>query len=233
MSIAMCGNLNAQDSSKEIILADSGDFFLNAVAKEVGKRAFSKHNIKFDTRTYPAERALISANSGEADGDAYRVFDLHKKSAGKYPNLIRVNVPYLTIYFTAFVEDENKDIKVNDWKDLANYKVAVIRGNKTMEARVNEFVPKSNQVSVTFYEQAFQMLLKNRVDVVVGKPVIGSNYMKKHKNLHMIGKFQTQDIYIYLHKNHKSIIPKIEAELQKMQDSGELQEIEKMVRNRF
>ena len=225
--------LKADNLPKEIVLADSGDKFLNGVVQEVGKRAFDKYNINFKLKTFPAARALISANSGEVDGDAYRVVDFHKKTGGKFPNLIRVDAPYLSIYFTAFVEDKNKDIVINDWKDLAPYKVAVIRGNKTMEARVNEFVPKAQQSVVTFYDEAFKMLLLKRVDVVIGKPIIGAKYLKENKNLHMRGKFQFQDIYIYLHKKHKDLIPKIEAELRHLKTIGALADIEKGVRNRL
>jgi len=226
-------SLNAQGLQKEIVLADSGDALLNGVAQEVGTRAFSKYDIKFRLRTYPKARALVVANSGIADGDAYRVYDFHKRTGGKFPNLIRVGAPYISIYWTAFVGDKYKDIKVVGWKDLANYRVVAIRGNKTMEARLNEFVPKENRTVVGQYEQAFKMLLLGRVDVVVGKPSVGVSYLEKHKNLHMVGEFEDQDIYMYLHKKHKQLIPKIERELQEMKKSGELLEIEKMVRDKL
>jgi polar amino acid transport system substrate-binding protein len=233
MILLPISSVSAQGLQKEIVLADSGDDLLNGVAQEVGTRVFGKYNIKFSLRTYPKERALASANSGEADGDAYRVYDLQKKTGGKYSNLIRVDVPYISIYWTAFVGDKYKDIKITGWKDLANYRVVAIRGNKTMEARMIEFVPKENREVVGRYKQAFEMLLRGRVDVVVGKPTVGMSYLKKHKNLHMIGEFEDQDIYMYLHKKHKQLIPKIEFELREMKKSGALLNIEKMVRDRL
>ena len=102
-----------------------------------------------------------------------------------------------------------------------------------MEVRINDYVPKKNQSFVTTYEQAFGMLIHDRVDVVIGKPIVGASYLRKHKHLRTSGKFQVQDIYIYLHKKHKKLIPKIELELQEMKDSGELLKIEKMVRERI
>jgi len=224
-------SLSAQNLQKEVVLADSGDSLLNGVAQEVGTRVFGKYNIIFKLRTYPKARALATANSGKADGDAYRIYDLQKITGGKFPNLIRVDAPYISIYWTAFVGDKNKDIKVTGWKDLANYRVAGIRGNKRMEARMNEFVPKENSTITNNYKNAFRMLLHGRVGVVVGKPAVGVNYLKKYKSLHMIGKFEVQDIYMYLHKKHKQLIPKIEFELREMKKSGELLNIEKMVRD--
>jgi len=233
MILLPIAGLSTQGLQNEIVLADSGDPLLNGVAQEVGTRAFSKHNIKFRLRTYPKARALATANSGIVDGDAYRVYDLQKVTGGKFPNLIRVDAPYISIYWTAFVGDKNKDIKITNWKDLANYRVAGIRGNKKMEARINEFLPKENRVIVNGYENAFKMLLRDRVDVVVGKPTVGVSYLKKHKNLHMIGEFEAQDIYMYLHKKHKQLIPKIEFELREMKKTGELQNIEKVVQDRL
>ena len=134
-------------------------------------------------------------------------------------------MPFMSIHWTAFVGD--KGIKVTQWKDLVNYRVAVIRGNKTMEARMVEFVPKENWTVVDTYKQAFKMLLLDRVEVVVGKPIVGVDYLKKHNNLHMTGKFEFQDLYIYLHKKHKQLIPKIEFELREMKKTGALQNIGK------
>ncbi|MEH6405625.1 MAG: transporter substrate-binding domain-containing protein, partial [Sneathiella sp.] len=233
MLLLPISSLSAQGLQKEIVLADSDDRLLNGVAQEVGTRAFGKYNIEFGLRTYPKARALLVANSGIVDGDAYRVYDLQKRTAGKFPNLLRVDVPYISIYWTAFVGDKNKGLKVTGWKDLANYRVVAIRGNKTMEARLNEFVPKENRAVVGKYEQAFEMLLQDRVDIVVGKPSVGVSYLKKYKSLHMIGEFEHQDIYMYLHKKHKQLIPKIEFELREMKKSGALLNIEKMVRDRL
>jgi len=223
-------NLSAQDFQQEIVLADSGQIFLNTVVQEVGTRAFGKYNTKFSLITFPSERALITANSADVDGDAYRVFDLHNKTGGQYPNLIRVDFPYISIHFTAFVKD--KDIRITGWQDLANYRVAVIRGNKTMETHVNEFVAPERQAVVGSYKQAFSMLLLDRVDIVVGKPIVGASYVNNN-NIYMTGKFQIQDIYMYLHKKHKQLIPKIEMELRKMNESGELKNIDNMVRDRL
>ncbi|MGL1893473.1 MAG: transporter substrate-binding domain-containing protein [Spirochaetaceae bacterium] len=230
MMLIPFSSLSALELPKEIVLADSDLSFLNSVVQEVGTRAFGKYNIKFSLKTYPSKRALLTANSGQVDGDAYRVYDLYEKTGGQYPNLIRVDVPYISIYFTAFVKD--KGIKITGWEDLTNYRVTVIRGNKTMETQVDEFVPPERQAVVGSYKQAFTMLEHNRVDIVVGKPIVGADYVKKY-NLSMTGKFQFQEIYMYLHKKHEQLIPKIKMELQKMKDSGELQDIEKMVRDRF
>ena len=109
----------------------------------------------------------------------------------------------------------------------------MIRGNKTMEAQINKFVPKKNQRFVAYYESAFKLLLNDRVDVVVGKPIVGKKYLSMNKNLATSGKFQYQDVFIYLHKKHKDLIPMLEKEIRQMRLSGELKEIEEKVRKEF
>ena len=176
--------MSGLDFPKEIVLAASGDSMLNEIAQAVGDRVFGKYNIKFTLKNFPKARALVAANSGEVDGDAYRVYDFHKRSGGKFPNLTLVNSPFMTIYWTAFVTDKLKDLKINGWEDMKKFRVAGIRGNKTMELRMKDFLSENNRFIVTHYEQAFGMLFKGRVDIVVGKPNVGISYMKKHKNLH-------------------------------------------------
>ena len=203
---------------------------LNAVSQAVGEKAFGKLGIEFSLHNYPKARALVSANAGVVDGDAYRVVDFHKKTNGKYSNLLIVNVPFMSIHWTAFVTDKLKNAQINGWDDMKNYKVVGIRGNKTMEFRMKEHLSDSNRHLVTHYEQAFGMLFKGRIDIVIAKPSVGKDYLKKHKNLHMVGKFEVQDLYFYLHKKHQNLIPKLESELKQLKDNGTLRKLETSIR---
>ena len=223
----------AQSVPKETTLAASGDPLLNGVARAVGERAFGKYGIKLILKDFPKERALVHANSGAVDGDAYRVVDFHQRTNGKFGNLVRINIPYMAIVWTAFVTDKLKDAEINGWGDMKSYRVAGIRGNKLMESRMKESLPKSNRIILTRYSQAFGMLLKGRVDIVVGKPNVGTSYLKKHKNLVAKGRFEVQDLYFYLHKKHRNLIPKLEAALRSMQSQGLLAKIEQDVRVRL
>ena len=227
--LMLISNLRAETVQNEIVLASSREAMLDAVVQEVGTIAFGKHNLKFTIKEFPKEKALSIANSGKVDGDAYRVFDLHQRTKGEYPNLIRVDEPYISIYYTAFVTDKHKHIEVFGWKNLSNYRVAGIKGNKTMEVRLKKFVPKNNRFLIETYAESFKMLLSDKIDVIVAKPSVGVNFLKKHNNLHMIGKFESTDIYIYLHEKHEGLVSKIESEIRKMKNDGTLQKIEERV----
>jgi hypothetical protein len=200
------------------------------MAQKVGSKVFGKYDISFKLKNYPKSRALIQANSGIVDGDAYRVFNLHEISKGEYPNLIRINESYLSVSFTAFVTDKLKELKITGWKDMKDYKTSVIRGNKKMEENAQKYLPEENRVEVAEYKQAFKMLLRNRLDIIVGKPSVGISFMKENKNIHMIGKFGTRKLYFYIHKKYKFLIPKIEAEIRKLKEDGSLLQIENDIR---
>ena len=221
---------HTKDEPKEIVLAANSDKLLNKISHAVGSKVFGKFSIQFRLKQFPKERALAQANSGVVDGDAYRVFDFHKVTNNEYPNLMRINETYLSVSFTAFVTDKNKDLEVADWTDLSKYKVAVIRGNKKMEARAKKYLQKENRIVVSEYEQAFGKLTLGRLDVVIGKPSVGIKVMRKKKNIHMRGKFGVRELFFYIHKKHSSLIPKIEAEIKKLREDGTLKEIEKQAR---
>ena len=214
---------------ESIELASNGDSYLYKVVQQVGKLAFGKYNIKFSQKIYPHARGLILANDGRIDGGAARVFDLHKKTKDEFSNLLRVDESFMTIYWTAFVQEKNKDIKIEGWRDLKKYRVASLIGNKTMETRLRKFVLKENIFSVGSYEQAFGMLQRGRLDVVVGKPSVGIPFLKNNTHFLMKGKFENADLYMYLHKKHKGIIPSIEAELKKLKVDGTLDKINEKV----
>lgn len=227
------GIMQAETTPKQIVMAASGDPLLNRVAQAVGDRAFGKFDIKFVLKDFPKARALANANSGIADGDAYRVLDFHKKTEGRYPNLTLINAPYISISWTAFVNKSLKDTPINDWEDMKNYRVTGIRGNKTMEYRLKEHLPKENRFIVENYSQAFAMLEKNRVDIVIAKPSVGIAFRKKNPNLRPVGRFEVHDLYMYLHKKHQHLIPGIESEIRAMEKDGTLSKIEQEVRSRF
>ena len=123
----------------------------------------------------------------------------------------------------------NKKTKIEGWEDMNKYRVAVIIGNKTMEVRLKQFVLEENIIAVSSYEQAFKMLQLHRLDVVVGKTSVGVQFIRKNKNIHMKGKFEYHDLYMYLHKKHKNIIPIIESELKKLKVDGTLEKINQKV----
>ena len=177
------------------------------------------------------ERGLNLANEGKIDGNAYQVLNLRKITGNRYPNLIRVNEPYVRIYLSAFVTD--KKMKINDWNDLAPYRIAVLRDGKTGELRTKEFVAAEKQTPVTDPDQAFDMLSQGKIDAVVTDEIKGRFFMGNRRHIYIRGRFEPSDIYLYLNKKHRDLVPKIEKQVRQMRQDGTLDEIEKTVRKKI
>jgi len=230
-SLFLCSlafQVQAANKTTEVVVASSGEKYLEKMLYGVMSLAFQKNGVKFTIKQFPKERSLYEANEGNIDGDGYRVYELQERTGGIYPNLVRVNEPYVNVYFSAFVT--NPKIEINNWSDLkADYKVGIIRGNKTAELRLKEYVSEKNQNIIVSHEAAFKMLSEGRVDVVVTGSLDGAKEMKGYKNIYAKGKFEAMDIYLYLNKKHSDLIPKIEAEVRKMKKDGTIDKIEKKV----
>lgn len=173
----------------------------------------------------PKERCLVNANNGLTDEDAYRVYNLREVTKSKYLNLVRVNQPYTTIKLATF--SKHKSYRIDHWSKLKNHKVAIIRGNKTVEYQTNKYVKKDNIYSFKNHKQAFKMLELDRVDILVTELNIGRIHSKLFSNIYTTGEVHSLKMYMYLHKKHSAIIPRIEREIKALRDNGKLKEITK------
>jgi len=184
--------------------------FMDIVAKEAFKDiGYTLHTVKL-----PAERGLKNANSGIEDGEMSRIKGLTKI----YKNLIQVPEKIMDWNFTAF-SPKPKDLS-NGWSSLSNYSIAFINGWKILENNV----PNKNEITkVKNEKQLFLMLQKNRADLILYERWGGLLYTKQN-NLNNI-KIQspplaTKEMFIYLHKKHKNIVPKLAEALKQMKASG-------------
>jgi polar amino acid transport system substrate-binding protein len=185
----------------------------------VSEEAFQRTGNKFKLINLPSERSLVAANAGEIDGEGLRVAGL----SGKYPNLIQVPEAYIGISFVAFAKDAT--IKLGSWDDLKNYRVAFINGWKMFEknASIARIVNKVDKP-----EQMFEMLLQDRVDLVLYTLADGNVYLKKN-SLTQIAPLKPAlkdvDLYLYLHRKHEQLVPKLNQAIQAMKADGSYNQI--------
>ena len=182
--------------------------------------AFKRNGIIFNAVYYPSLRSLTMSNSGATDGELHRIYEFHKVSGGKYPNLMRIESKLLSVWLAAFA---TKDIKIEKWNDLNKYRVAYYRGRKNVEQFLKENISIEQIHAVTTDEQAFEMLAIGRVDVVIsedwqGKKIINSN--SKLSNCFEVGRIDETPIYAYIHKKHKNIVAKIVLTIEEMKEDG-------------
>ena len=186
--------------------------------ERIAKEAFARIGVKVEVTKLPGERALLNANSGIDDGDLLRIPGLEKK----YQNLIRIPEKVMDFEFVAFTL--NQDIKVNNFDDLKKYTVAYVTGWKFYENKVKhaKTITKTNSLF-----ELFELLKKQRSDVVLAErwqglwaaTQRGVNVHLQQPSLHV------SDMYIYLHKRHATLVPKVAKAIQDMKADGTFQKI--------
>ncbi|HEC12516.1 MAG TPA: transporter substrate-binding domain-containing protein [Acidiferrobacteraceae bacterium] len=184
--------------------------FVDVVVREALERiGFGLESVRL-----PAERALINANAGINDGDLLRIGGLQKT----YPNLIQVPEKVIDLEFMVFTKQV--EFPVVGWHSLNPYSVAIITGWKILERNITGATELTKVKNV---DQLFTILLKDRVDAVVYSRWVGLGYIKQHR-VHRVRILEPplaqRGMYVYLHKKHRHLVPKLAAALRVMKADG-------------
>jgi len=181
---------------------------------EVTREALRRIGYKLIINRLPAERGLHNANTGLIDGEMSRVEGINKL----YPNLIRVPEKIMDWEFYIFSE---KTINLqNGWNSLENKNIAFITGWKILEKNV----PESATVTKTKNShQLFTLLDVKRVDYIIyehwgGKRVL--NELKLNKINLQPPFLASKEMFIYLHRKHKALVPRLTQALKNMKNDG-------------
>lgn len=206
------------------ITTPNKDGVIDLVYKELAQRLGIKIIIN-DLET--AERVLLNANSGIDDGDVSRILGLEKI----YPNLISIPVPIY--HYEMVVFSKNINFKVEDAKSILPYGIGILRGWKILE---NISKGAQSVISLENSDQVFNMLKKGRIDIALFEKSQGLAVLKGMglKNIKILQPNLLEgNFHLYLHKKHKSLIPKITSELSKMQEDGTIKRIKEEVLKRY
>lgn len=175
---------------------------------------FKRIGIEVEIHRLPGERSLVNLDKGIDDGTVVRIAGLERR----YPNLRRVPEPIMRWEFVAFVK--NIDFVPADWRSLQPFNIAFINGWKILEANAKD--AKTVQ-KVRDSEQLFRLLLNDRTDVVLYEKWQG---LRMLKTLDLDGvrlltpPLAAPEMYMYLHKSHEKLVPKISTELKQMKQDG-------------
>ena len=194
------------------------------VAEVVLREAYSRLGYRLEVTRYPAERAIRLADKGEFDGEVQRIDGIGEL----YPNLVQV---YPTInHIEGGVFATRDDIRIESWEDMRAYRCGIIRGIKFAELRTEGM----DRYIVGGYNRLFTMLAHERFELAVSPLLTGAYNLKSggFDGIQPAGPaLERFDLYHYLHRSRTDLLPKIEAELTRMQQSGELAGIrERIVR---
>ncbi|MGL1861021.1 MAG: transporter substrate-binding domain-containing protein [Pseudodesulfovibrio sp.] len=185
------------------------------------REAYGRLGYDIIVRQLPAERALVTSDSGSVDGEAGRLSVIEKSNL----NLIRVPTP---IYETRVVVwSLDKDLDVSEgWKSVARYKLGTLLGFKYVEAKTY----KMNRVLVPTNEKLFEMLKHKRIDIVVLSLFEGLTTLKGMglDNVYTLDPpLGVLPVYHYLHEKNAKLVPQIDKVFREMEEEGRFVEIVK------
>jgi len=207
---------SAAEMSKDIIITGIWNNEFHILAGSIIKEAYGRIGFNASIRFLPGKRALIYSSRGKVDGELSRIFEVGEQ----YKTLIRVPVPYLSLKGTVFFLKNN--VNIGSQADLADYKSGILRGVIYSDELTSEY---QRMFGNNTY-QLFNLLVKNRVDLVIATEVSGkleaainfNNYDIKTANNPLV----EIPIYHYLHEKNKHFVPLIEPVLRKMLQTGEI-----------
>ncbi len=183
--------------------------FLDVVASE----AFRRVGLKLRLVKLPAERGLLNANAGLEDGDLTRIAGLETQ----YPNLIRVPEKLIDWSFTAFSKDPSIAAR---WEIIRQHPVGHIKGWKIYEQRLAN---ATQVVSVEDAAQMFRLLDLNRIEIALYTRWMGEALIRQQgiKGVHALEPpLATREMFIYLHKRHAALVPKLAEALRAIKAEG-------------
>ncbi len=179
------------------------------VAERILTEAYRRLGITLVVHKLPGERSLVSANTGEMDGELYRRVGIDRD----YPNLVIVPVPLQTYEIVIFTLGTS--FPVTGWDSLRPFSIGFVKGIKIVEQNTVGMRVEA----VPAMAQAFQKLALGRTDLVVGNRKSGLAVIK---HLGMEG-VQVLDpplasfpVFHYLHKRHEALVAKLTIVLQQM-----------------
>lgn len=188
--------------------------FLDVIATEM----FRRTGIELRLAKLPAERALLLANNGLADGDLTRIAGLEEQ----YPNLVRVPEKLIDWDFSAF----SKDVSIPaNLKTIRHHSVGFIKGWKFYDRNM---AGAERVTTVDDPKQLFRLLDRDRIEVALYARWMGLALIQKQglKNIHPLEPpLASRAMYIYLNKRHAKLVPKLAEALRALKHEGFYQRV--------
>lgn len=217
LMVAICGLATSLAFAQPVALTlSTGNTPLDRkVLEEVSAEAFRRIGLAVKIVSQPSERSLQEANQGSVDGEGLRVEGLDSQ----FPQLVRVPESFVGISFVAFARDPSVRLTAG-WADLPRYRVAFVHGWKMFEA--NAIGAKVVQ-RVDKAEQLFLMLAAGRTDLALytladGQAMVRSMGLDRIQAVSP--SLKDVDMYLYLHRRHEALVPKLVRALRDMKADG-------------
>lgn len=220
----ICVVLSANTYSQQAGIAQHYDFasIEYLIEQEIGRivvpQFYQNIGISVTIAPLPADRAQHLATSGLKDGEIMRIWDYGLEN----PSTVRVPTPYYYLETMPFVLKKT-GIEIKSADDLANYRVARVRGVKHTN-KITEGLPSVYDVNST--QTMFRLLLKGKVDVALTNTIDGLVSLERMGYQDLVVPMKEPlvafPLYHYLNQKHLALVPFIDQEIQRLQQSSEL-----------
>ncbi|MGE5517779.1 MAG: substrate-binding periplasmic protein [Bacteroidota bacterium] len=200
----------------------TGTGFTNLFVAELFSRLGLTAEVTFNPA---AARALQLADDGTDDGLAARIAGLE----ADYPNLIRVPEP---IYVNDFVAvSAGPTAPVRGWGDLSGRSVAYILGWQVFD---NNVPPVRELTHAKDSKQLMGMLKSGRAEIILHERW-QAEWQARLQGVTLTvhePPLASTPMYIYLHRRHADLVPRVAAELAAMKAEGRAKVLMAKVMNR-
>jgi ABC-type amino acid transport substrate-binding protein len=196
-------------SIKHLIEQEIGRLVLPQIYQNIGLRII--------VDALPGNRAQYVANSGNYAGEIMRIWSYGDENK----NTIRVPTPYYYLETMPFIR-KSSNIMIHSKADLAEYRLSKVRGVKHTN---NITVGLTNIYEMNNSKEMFQLLMNDKVDVVLTNTLDGNVTLKRLSYTEITPMYKPLAIfplYHYLHKKHHALVPIIDKEIKRLKDNGEL-----------
>ncbi|MDO8286105.1 MAG: transporter substrate-binding domain-containing protein [Rhodoferax sp.] len=181
---------------------------------------FREAGLDAELQVFPTStaRTLLNANAGVDDGEAMRIAGLEKQ----YPNLIRVPETLIVNDFVAYAT--HLQLATPNWQSIEPYVLSYIIGWKIFEKNVTN----AREVTpVRDADQLFGLLANGRADLALyerwqGLARVQALGLKAHA---LEPPLARTDMFMYLHKKHEALVPRVAQALVRLKANGTYQRI--------
>lgn len=196
-----------------IMCLDSDDCQM-PVAEAFLDEIYSRSGLDVEVRYLPHLREIHDANTLVIDGTLSRT----PIATRDYPNLIKV--PYPLFKETIEAASLKPGIHIDSWEDLQQYKVGILRGNRTPY-----LLAEAHAVDIHLFNtwnSGLAMLQEGRIDVILGMRNIinGAAQRAGVDNVSFSPPLARTYSYHCLHKSHKDLAPRIARSIEEMLKDG-------------
>lgn len=183
------------------------------VAERVLREAYHQLGRELQVLGMPGERSLISANTGETDGELYRKAGIDQL----YPNLLRVPVALLQYEIVVFSRRWN--FKVQGWESLRPYRLGFVKGIKIIEENTRGMQLEP----VATLQQAFVKMELDRSDLVLSNRLSGLASLRQHGTQGVMllqPALASFPVFHYLHRKNEALLAPLTQALRELERSG-------------